>query len=67
VSGGTSPRDKNAAPVDTVAGSVRLAGPVIYIFPLLVGGGASYVSEFGGFGVVQFVEEPSPLGQPMNR
>jgi hypothetical protein len=41
-----------------VAGRVRLDGPVLYIYPLLVGGGASFVSEFGGFGVAKFVDEP---------
>ena len=42
----------------TVRGRLRLQGPVRYIFPRLAGGAAVYVSEFGGFGVAQFVAEP---------
>lgn len=56
--GGKKPSDKNALSIDPVDGRVRIAGPVTYIYPLLVGGGASYVSRYGGFGVVQFVDEP---------
>lgn len=41
-----------------VVGRIRVCGPVLYIYPLLVGGGASFVSEFGGFGVAKYVEEP---------
>ncbi len=54
------PQTKNGRnqEIDRVAGNIRIDGPVRYIFPLLVGGGASFVSEFGGFGVAQFVEEP---------
>ena len=40
-----------------VMGRLRLDGPVRFIFPLLGGGGAVYVSEFGGLGVARF-EEP---------
>ena len=32
--------------------SVRLDGPVIFLDPLMLGGGVAYVSESGGFGVV---------------
>lgn len=46
---------------DHVVGRLRMDGPVLHIYPLMVGGGASYVSVFGGFGVAQFVEEPSPV------
>jgi hypothetical protein len=37
---------------------LRIPGPVLYIYPLLIGGGASYVSEYGGFGVVEWEERP---------
>jgi hypothetical protein len=58
--------EKNPALAPTqpfkVIGRVRLPGSVNYLYPLLVGGGAAYVSEFGGFGVVTLVEEPvAPL------
>lgn len=33
-------------------GTLRLAGPVRFLFPQRVGTGVSFVSEFGGFGVV---------------
>ena len=51
---------KGAAPraSDRILGRLRFAGPVLHIHPLLVGGGASFVSEFGGFGVAKFIEEP---------
>lgn len=39
---------------DPVIGRLRLPGPVGWIFPQLSGNGAAYVSEFGGFGVVEF-------------
>ena len=32
--------------------SIRLDGPVVYLDPLLLGGGVAYVSEKGGFGLV---------------
>jgi hypothetical protein len=47
-----------AAPADPVVERLRIPGPVRYLFPLLVGKGASYVSEFGGFGVARFIDEP---------
>lgn len=47
-----------AQPGIPLYGSLRLPGPVLYIYPLLVGGGASYVSELGGFGVAKFMDEP---------
>ncbi|MDZ4755064.1 MAG: hypothetical protein SGJ11_11295 [Phycisphaerae bacterium] len=37
-------------------GSVRVEGPVKYFYPQRVGGAAAFVSEFGGFGVLDFVE-----------
>lgn len=37
---------------------LRLPGPILYLFPLRLGDGAAYVSEFGGFGVVRMVSEP---------
>jgi hypothetical protein len=43
---------------------LRFAGPVKYIFPLLAGRGASYVSEFGGFGVARFLDEEVETPQP---
>ena len=63
--GAMSPADdvsKNRKPgraLDPVIGQLRVAGPVNYIYPLLIGGGVSYVSESGGFGVAQFVDEPT--------
>ena len=32
--------------------SIRLDGPVIFLDPLMLGGGVAYVSYQGGFGVV---------------
>lgn len=43
---------------DPVAGSLRIDGPVLYLFPLRVGRGTAFVSEFGGFGTAQWVQEP---------
>ncbi len=40
----------------TPTGSVQIEGPVRYLFPQRVGGAAAYVSEFGGFGVLDFVD-----------
>jgi hypothetical protein len=37
-------------------GSVQVEGPVRYFFPQRVGGAAAFVSEFGGFGVLDFIE-----------
>lgn len=48
----------NASGVAAEQGRLRLEGPVRYIFPRLAGGAAVYVSEYGGFGVAQFVAEP---------
>jgi hypothetical protein len=39
-----------------VIGRLRIDGPVRFIFPLLEGGGAAWVSEFGGLGVARFGE-----------
>ena len=50
-------------PPDPVAGRMRLPGAVTHLFPLPVGKGASYVSRFGGFGVVRFIDvavDPPP-------
>jgi hypothetical protein len=47
-------------------GAFRIEGPVKYLFPQRVGGAAAYVSEFGGFGLVDFVDRaalPSTGGQ----
>jgi hypothetical protein len=44
--------------IDPVMGRVRTPGPVLYVYPLVIGGGVSYVSTTGGFGVAQLVEEP---------
>lgn len=37
-------------------GALRIEGPVKYLFPQRVGGSAAFVSEFGGFGVLDFIE-----------
>ncbi|MBL9119874.1 MAG: hypothetical protein JNL80_08170 [Phycisphaerae bacterium] len=47
-------------------GAMRIEGPVKYLFPQRVGGAAAYVSEFGGFGVLDFIDRdalPSTGGQ----
>jgi hypothetical protein len=44
--------------IDPVIGRIRVPGPVIYVFPLVIGGGVSFVSETGGFGVAELVDEP---------
>lgn len=41
-------------------GGFRLDGPVRYLFPGRVGGGATYVAEAGGFGIARFIQEPKP-------
>jgi hypothetical protein len=45
-------------------GSVRVDGPVKYFFPQRVGGAAAFVSEFGGFGVLDFVEREALPATP---
>lgn len=40
----------------TPAGFFAIEGPVRYLFPQRVGGSVAYVSEFGGFGVLDFVD-----------
>lgn len=54
--------DPGAPPpvADPVKERLRFAGPVKYLFPLLAGKGATYVSEFGGFGVARYIEEEKP-------
>lgn len=42
---------------------LRIEGPVRYLYPILGGAGAAYVSEFGGFGLAEYVEEPAPEPQ----
>lgn len=37
-------------------GHFAVEGPVRYLFPQRVGGAVAYVSEFGGFGVLDFVD-----------
>ncbi len=37
-------------------GAFRIEGPVKYLFPQRVGGAAAYVSEFGGFGLLDFID-----------
>ncbi len=44
--------------IEAEIGRLRLEGPVRYIYPLLIGGGASFVSDNGGFGVAVIVNEP---------
>jgi hypothetical protein len=47
-------------------GAFRVEGPVRYLFPQRVGGAVAYVSEFGGFGVLDFIERdalPSTGGE----
>ncbi|MHC5023955.1 MAG: hypothetical protein ACYTGG_08590 [Planctomycetota bacterium] len=39
---------------------LRLPGAVDRLFPLLTGGGAAFVSEFGGFGVAEIFRVPIP-------
>jgi hypothetical protein len=57
--GGAQSAAGKSSPIEiAVAGQLRLPGPVLYIYPLLVGGGASFVSELGGFGVAKFINEP---------
>jgi len=46
-----------AQPESLVKQRLRIPGPVLYIFPMLAGRGASYVSEFGGFGAARFINE----------
>ena len=38
-------------------GEIRLDGPVLYMFPLLTGRGATYVAEYGGFGMAELIPE----------
>ena len=47
-------------------GAFRVEGPVRFLFPQRVGGAVAYVSEFGGFGVLDFVDRdalPSTGGE----
>lgn len=46
-------------PKIVMKGELRLDGPVLYVFALLTGRGATYVAEFGGFGMAELIpEEP---------
>jgi len=47
--------------------SVRIEGPVRYLFPQRVGGAAAYVSERGGFGLLDFVERAALSTTPGER
>ncbi len=38
-------------------GSLTLEGPVIHLFPLRTGQGASWVSQWGGFGVAEWISK----------
>jgi hypothetical protein len=40
---------------------VRVAGPIIALYPNRVGGGVTYVARFGGFGVVRPMDETAPI------
>jgi len=48
---------KDPAPAQAIA-HLRLDGPVRFLFPLLEGGGAAYVSELAGIGVARLSEPP---------
>lgn len=52
-------KSRAAAPptAEPVRERLRLPGAVKYLFPLLAGKGASYVSEYGGFGAARFIDE----------
>jgi hypothetical protein len=54
--------DSSAEPSIVCLARVRLAGPVRWLFPLYGGGGAAYVAEAGGFGVIDH-----PLGGNASR
>jgi hypothetical protein len=54
-------------PPDPVAQRLRLPGAITYLFPLPVGKGVSYVSRFGGFGVVRFVDEAAEAPAPVEK
>ncbi|MSR17944.1 MAG: hypothetical protein EXS00_02060 [Phycisphaerales bacterium] len=42
-------------------GALRIPGPILFVFPRTVGGGASYVSSLGGMGVCEWVR----IGEPV--
>jgi hypothetical protein len=44
-----------------VLDSVRLDGPVLFLFPERLARGASYVSEFGGMGLLRFETPVAPV------
>lgn len=48
------------ATVPQVKAELRLPGPIITLYQLRVGGGATYVSELGGFGVARWIVEQIP-------
>jgi hypothetical protein len=43
-----------------VRAELTIPGPIVALYPLRVGGGATYVSELGGFGVVRWIIEQIP-------
>lgn len=47
--------------------AVRIEGPVHYLFPQRVGGAAAYVSEAGGFGLLDFIERAALPTTPGER
>ncbi len=52
------------APSERVIKRLRIDGPVRYLFPMRIARGAAYVSEFGGFGTLQWEEVPIEPGTP---
>jgi hypothetical protein len=54
-------------PPEPVAQRLRIPGPVIHLFPLPVGKAAAYVSEFGGMGVVRYVDRSIEPAEPTEK
>lgn len=53
----------NASGTAFAKDQLRLEGPVRYIFPKLKGGEVTYVSEFGGFGTIEYMAEAIALSK----
>lgn len=53
-----------AVVIDPVIDRLRFEGPVLHLFPLIVGHGVSFVSRYGGVGVAEFVAAPHAGSSP---
>ncbi len=56
-------RKESTLAIEVVA-SMRIPGPVIWLYPLRTGGGVAWVSRFGGMGVAELAVDESSTAKP---